>query len=129
MKLILALIMVLLFPVLGWSFTLTQTGVNVQVTYTEPTTQESLGGPTPLNDLASTDISVIDSGTVVQFITVPASAPTGGGSISQDVVVDVQAGEEKTYTFSVVATDLNGNVSTPAEQNILIDRIPPSPVN
>jgi len=126
-KVLLALLLVL-WSTSAWALTLTQTGVNVKVTYTEPTTMESSSGPIPLTDLGSTEIAVSEDGQVSQIVSVPATALTGGGAIVKDVVVSVAVGEEKTLTFSVVAIDINGNVSEEVDEVILIDRIRPSPV-
>ena len=103
--------------------TITQTGVNIHVTYTEPTTTEN---GTPLDDLASTDTVVKDEGlSVVAVHQVLATAPTGGGFVEFDVVVDIPLGQKQTLSVEVTASDLVGNVSQPAVDVILIDREAP----
>ena len=101
----------------------TQTGLNLHVTYDEPTITEN---GTPLDDLAST-LTVVtdDAGVELGRHDEPASALTGGGAIEFDVLVDVPKGAKRELTVSVTALDTVGNESQPATSTILIDREAP----
>ena len=82
-------------------FTVIQTGVNLRVTYTEPTVTEN---NTPLDDLASTTTTVKDQGgNVITTHEEPASALSGGGEVAFDLVVDVPLGQKQTLTVDVTA--------------------------
>ena len=103
-----------------------QSGVNVEVSYKEPTT--SLGG-LPLDDLAYTTIYVVEGEVVIETIEVPAVSVNGGNSINQQVIVDVPRGQIKNLTIIATATDLSGNESDPIDTAIRLDRDPPGQVN
>jgi len=107
----------------AWAVTVTQTGVNLNVTYTEPTLTEN---GTPLDDLQLTDTTAKDGGgNIVATHQEPASALTGGGVISFDLVVDVPLGQKQTLIIEVTASDLVGNRSQPIATNVTIDREAP----
>jgi hypothetical protein len=80
----------------------------VHVSYTEPSVT---AGGSALNDLAKTTI-YYDLGagrTLVKEI--PATKPTGGGHISETIVLPVQTEGEQSVMICVTATDRHGNES------------------
>jgi len=127
MKSLLIALLALPISTSAYALDVTQTGVNLHVTYTEPTTTEN---GTPLDDLATTDATAKDGGgNVVATHQEPASALAGGGAIAFDLVVDVPLGQKQIITVEVTATDLVGNISQPATSIITIDREAPGAPN
>ena len=123
---IITLIFLLLCASVVWAFEITQTGVNLHVTYTEPST--TVNG-TPLDDLATTDTVVKDSsGAILLTHQEPATALTGGGVIAFDLVIDVPLGQKQILTAEVTASDLVGNMSLPVISTVVIDREAPGTV-
>ena len=109
-----------------WALEVTQNDVNLRVVYTEPTvTQQG----TPLDDLAYTTITVMDGTVMLAEMDIPATALTGGGTITQDILFTPVPGEKKTYTVNVTASDTNidpkPNESLPATASVLVDREAP----
>lgn len=104
-------------------------GSQATVSYKEPTTNKN---GSPLTDLANTSIFKTIGGTKTKVLDIPATAPTGGGEISQTIDLAVGADEEVDVTITANATDLGGNSSDPAtdpSKTVRIDNLPPaSPV-
>lgn len=98
----------------------TVTGSEVRVDYVEPITNEDNSN---LTDLSDTRIYADKKNLAV----VPATALTGGGSVSKMVVVPVVGRVEVDVLIEVTATDTSGNESDPASVTIRIDRLPPAP--
>jgi hypothetical protein len=89
--------------------TLTPTGADLTVEYTEPSTNAD--GST-LVDLAKTNVYVkVGNLQEVKGPDVPASSPTGGQVRSTVIAVVVPSGKEADVTITVTATDLSGNES------------------
>jgi len=110
----------------AWALEVTQNDVNLRVVYTEPTvTQQGA----PLDDLAYTTITVMDGTVILAEMDIPATALTGGGTITQDILFTPIPGEKKTYTVEVTASDTNidpkPNESLPATASVLVDREAP----
>ena len=83
----------------------------------------------PLDDLAYTTITVMDGTVMLAEMDIPATALTGGGTITQDILFTPIPGEKKTYTVEVTASDTNidpkPNESLPATASVLVDREAP----
>jgi len=126
MNYVVALLCSLMLSTSAFALEVTQSGVNLQVRYTEPVVTSN---GTPLDDLAYTTITVLDGTAILEEVTVPATALTGGGAIVRDVLFQPIAGQKKTYTIEVTASDTNidpgPNVSLPATSSIIIDREAP----
>lgn len=109
-----------------WALEVTQNDVNLRVVYTEPTVTQK---GAPLDDLAYTTITVMDGTVILAEMDIPATALTGGGTITQDVLFTPIPGEKKTYTVNVTASDTNidpkPNESLPATASVLVDREAP----
>lgn len=87
---------------------------------------------TALTDLAYTNVYYqIGSAPPVRGPQVPASAPSGGGTISTTILVPVAAGSKATITAWVTETDTLGNESAPSTTVTLsVDRLlPKAPTN
>lgn len=81
----------------------------VRVSYTEPST--TVEG-TPLTDLSKTSIYYdLGKGRVLAK-NVPATQATGGGSVSETIVIPIHKKEEQSVKICVTATDQLGNEST-----------------
>ena len=113
-----------------WALEVTQNDVNLRVVYTEPTVTAK---GAPLDDLAYTTITVMDGTVILAEMDIPATALTGGGTITQDVLFTPIPGEKKTYTVEVTASDTNidpkPNESLPATASVLVDREAPGVPN
>jgi len=109
-----------------WALEVTQNDVNLRVVYTEPTVTQK---GAPLDDLAYTTITVMDGTVILAEMDIPATALTGGGTITQDILFTPIPGEKKTYTVEVTASDTNidpkPNESLPATASVLVDREAP----
>ena len=109
-----------------WALEVTQNDVNLRVVYTEPTVTAK---GAPLDDLAYTTITVMDGTVMLAEMDIPATALTGGGTITQDILFTPVPGEKKTYTVNVTASDTNidpkPNESLPATASVLVDREAP----
>lgn len=111
---------------MAWGLTATQSGVNVEVEYKEPTTTVNA---TPLTDLESTNVTILDAvGNPLQSRSIAATSPNGGGAIKETFTVSAPANRETPYTFEVRAVDDNKNASEPKSATIVIDKEPPGPV-
>lgn len=99
------------------------TGIQVTVTYQEPTT--SADGA-PLSDLSHTTIYHNFGGPKVEAARVPATAPTGGGTITQTITIPVPESREADIEIWATATDISGNESTESVRvSKRIDRLAP----
>ena len=81
------------------------------VTYTEPTVNEDV---TPVTDLAYTSIYYDingDGNPPALYVNIPASAPTGGGAVSQILSLNLQ--QTESVQVWATSTDTSGNESTP----------------
>jgi len=109
------------------------TGSNVEATYIEPVNNEpdDAGNITPLTDLGKTTIKFQVQGSAdITTTDVPATAPTGGGSIDQTVVVPALGQKQASVDFWATATDTSGNESVPSAKTTLsIDKLAPMPPN
>ena len=106
---------------------LTNSGVELTLTYVEPTQNED---NSQLEDLHHTSIYYsLDAGiTVVHVIDLPASLMTGGGEIAYSFSVPVVPGQSVDMLVWATATDTSDNMSAPSEKLIMhIDRIAPKP--
>lgn len=111
---------------MAFGLTATQVGVDILVEYGEPTTTVN---DTPLTDLESTNITVLDGvGNPLQSRSVTATSPNGGGAIKETFTVSAPANRETPYTFEVRAIDDNKNPSEPVSTNLIIDKEPPAKV-
>lgn len=111
---------------MAFGLTATQVGVDILVEYGEPDTTVN---DTPLTDLESTNITVLDGvGNPLQSRSVTATSPNGGGAIKEKFTVSAPANRETPYTFEVRAIDDNKNPSEPASTNLVIDKEPPAKV-
>lgn len=114
----------------AYALTLTPTGAEVSVEYTEPdrTAFDDDGLDFPLDDLAKTVIFYdMGSGPVVAK-EVPATSLSGGSNISTTVVVPVVGRRKRDVAFWVIAVDIAGNESGKSTvETIRIDRLPPAP--
>lgn len=102
----------------------TVTPEGIKVEYTEPTTNEN---GTPLTDLAKTTIYYDIGAGPVKAVDVPATAPTGGGAISQVITVTIAENTEVDVQIWATATDLSGNESEKsAIATVRVDSLPPN---
>lgn len=116
-------------PTSAWALTASQIGVSVMIEYDEPTTSiDENGQGVPLDDLATTNISIEFNGSSVMADSISATSPNGGGHIKHIMTVDMLMGQKKVFDVVVVATDESKNVSTPTTTSLLIDRQAPGPV-
>lgn len=108
--LILALVV---WPLAVFAIEVTVNGTQVQVSYEEPTTNKT---GTPLTDLASTTVryAMPPTSAPVGCKTTPASAPTGGATITTTCLVPIVLDQEADVRFTVTASDTTGNVSDPS---------------
>mgnify|MGYP001618843406 CR=1 FL=1 len=107
--------MVLLFLGLttpAWAYIETPTGVDVQVSYTEPTTTE---GGAPLTNLQKTTIYwKLDAG-AESAVDVLAALGTGGAAITKTISVPLAACTAGTVSVQATASNTFGeSVRTPA---------------
>jgi len=116
----------LMWTPLVWGLDATQVSKTLRITYDEPTTNADA---TPLLDLGGTTLRVTADGVDQPIIDVPASAPTGGGSIAQDVTVPFTPNRLVSVDLAVTAYDTSGNVSEIEPLNITLDWLPPGKVN
>jgi hypothetical protein len=105
-----ALCLLLFAPAVSYAVDVTVNGAQVSMTYQEPT-QNKTG--TPLADLGETTgyYQAPPSAPRVPCVTTPASAPTGGRTITALCVVPIFADQEADVRFTVTATDTSGNES------------------
>lgn len=82
--------------------------VTVTVTYTEPTTKAD---GSPLDDLSYTTIYYDEGNGWEEVAVVPASQPTGGADISQQVTIPIPDGTEVDVFVTATATDDANNES------------------
>ena len=111
------------FATTAQAITFTVTGTEVTVGYDEPTQNTDNSA---LTDLDHTTIYYDKGAGPVAEATVPATAPTGGGTITTTITVPVLAGEEADVNFWVTASDQSGNESVPSPViTQRIDRLSP----
>lgn len=106
---------------------LTNNGVELTLTYIEPTQNED---NSQLDDLHHTSIYYsLDAGTTaVHVIDLPASLMTGGGEIAYSFSAPVLPGQSVDMLIWATATDASDNTSAPSERlTKRIDRIAPKP--
>lgn len=102
-----------------------QTGAVMTANYQEPATNED---GSPITDLALTSIYYDMGQGPVKAAEVPASAPTGGGTVTHDIEVPVAPKQEVNVTFWITATDGSGNESAHGNDVVVrIDRLAPAP--
>lgn len=96
----------------AWAYIETPTGVDVQVSYTEPTTTE---GGAPLTTLQKTTIYwKLDAGAETA-LTMLAALGTGGAAITKTISVPLAACTAGTVSVQVTASNTFGeSVRTPA---------------
>lgn len=125
-KVVLCVIMMLLAIAPVMAFEVNVNGVDVTVTYKEPSTNSD---GSALQDLSHTNVyHQLGNGEPVKSANVPAVAATGGGAKEVKIAVPVQAGQEASATFWATATDKSSNESAKsATVNLTIDRLPPAP--
>ena len=123
---VLVAISLLLLASPAWAITFTVSGSIVEGQYTEPTTNAN---GSALTDLAKTNVYYqIPGQSAVKGPNVPASALTGGGTITTSVTVPLVAGQEADVTFWVTASDTSGNESARSPETVeRIDRLSPNP--
>ena len=124
-KILILFCLVLLFATNAWAFTATPTGTEVVVKYTEPTTNAD---GSPLVDLAKTKIYwvIVGSTTPAVTIDVTATKATGGGIISQTLILPIAANKEADVQIWATATYKSGNESGPSvKEAVRVDRLPP----
>ena len=121
----LLLVLLMLWAVPAWALDAQQVSKTLRITYDEPTENADL---TPLADLAETRILVVTDGTPMPEMVIPATAPSGGGSISQDVTVPFTPNTLVNVDIEVTAVDTSGNASEIVPANITIDWLPPGKV-
>jgi len=120
-KLLLTLTAVLFLTGTAQAITATLSGVDITMSYDEPTTNED---GTPLTDLNECRIT---NSFDAQVIKVPATDPTGGGTGVQQVIsIPVSDGQEADIIVDVVACDTSDNCSVPATTTVRIDRLSPA---
>ena len=93
--------------------------------YNEPVL--SADGST-LHDLKQTNINYTKNGVPQPAIVVPATSLAGGGRIDYPLTLALAENESATFTFTVTAQDLTGNISTPNVLSTTVDRVAPQPV-
>lgn len=102
-----------------------QTGTNIKVNYTEPTT--SADG-SPLTDLSKTTVEADSGAGFSEVGSVPASNPNGGGAQSVDFTVPAAPGAVQTIKVVAFAYDLVGNKSISSIEVVLtVDQLAPAP--
>ena len=102
-----------------------QTGSNIQLTFTEPTTNAD---GTPLNDLAKVEITADSGQGPVVVASVPASSPTGGVEQTAQFTVATVDGTTQDVTIVGYAFDIRNNKSLPSAEVVLtIDLLAPAP--
>lgn len=124
-----------LFPISGHALTVTVNGVEVTVTYTEPTENKcdpavGCSTPAPLQDLSHTNVyfELASGGGPQKQPDIPASTTAGGGPVSTTVTVPILEGQEDDVTFWATATDTSGNESDPSNSVVRrFDRLAPAP--
>lgn len=77
----------------------------VTVSYKEPTTKAN---GQPLTNLAKTTIYHDLGKGLIKYKDIPASKPTGGGTIKEKIILAVKEGESLKATICVTATDSQG---------------------
>lgn len=118
MKKVFILLILMLIPLTVSAWDVTVTGVNVTISYTEPTTNEDV---TPLTDLKDCTVFYNIGGGWVTGKIVPASVATGGGSQSTVFEVPITQGMERDVQFKGTCADISGNISK--DSNIVTKRI------
>jgi hypothetical protein len=108
---LIAIISILLLSVIAHAWTVTPTGVQVELKWTEPTQNNN---DTPLTDLKSVRIYDNSSGVMVLREEINASSPTGGGVTTKTVTIPLAPGVVKTVHFYVTAVNTAGLESLPS---------------
>jgi len=108
--------------------TVTVSGTEITSTYNEPTVNSD-NPPTPLTDLSHTTIYIQPENGDGFTVTVPATSPTGGGTIIEKTIVPVGPNAETNVDVWITASDLTGNESIDSiVTTIRIDRLAPAGV-
>jgi len=96
------------------AFDVTVTGTQVNMVYQEPTANKT---GTPLADLAETTgyYAAPITAQPIPCVTTPATARTGGGTITALCVVPIFRDQEADVRFTVTASDLSGNESAASD--------------
>jgi hypothetical protein len=119
MRYLLAALLVLI-ATSSFAITVTPTGTQSTVSYTEPTTNAD---GTPLADLHHCNVyAAPTSGPEIKSADIPASSATGGANKSTTITV----GKGSLYTITASCTDLVGNESA-RTPGVTLDALPPAP--
>lgn len=122
-----AMVFALAISLPAFAVEVTVDGTQVQASYQEPTTNKT---GTPLTDLHHTTLfyAMPPTAAPTSCNTTPASAPTGGATITATCLVPIVRDQEADVRFTVTATDTSGNQSDPS---LAVDRrldfLAPSP--
>lgn len=101
----------------------TVTGVEVTVTYQEPSVNSD---GSPLSDLDHTTVYHNFGGPKVEAARVPATLPVGGGTVTQTITIQVPESTEADVEIWATATDTSGNESAESARVVKrIDRLAP----
>lgn len=126
MRFILALALTLTIASPALAIDFTASGTILTVTYKEPVANVD---NSPLNDLDHTSVYFqVGTGTETKSAAIPATALTGGGSISTQITVPIAQNQSATVTVRATATDKSGNESAKSSPvTKTVDRLPPLP--
>lgn len=99
--------------------------VRLRAQFDEPTTSVNNSA---LTDLKHTTVyGRANGGPVVALITNPATSPSGGGSVSLDILVNAPSGVVTGWEFWATATDITGNEGPSSNiVSLSIDRVGPA---
>lgn len=123
-KILFCLILLLALTTYANAFTVTQSGAIVHANYVEPSTNTD---GSLLDDLDHISIYYNAGQGDIKALDVPATAPSGGSSMSADVTVPIKDGQQANVDFWATAVDTSGNESAPSPKTTLrIDRLAPS---
>lgn len=102
----------------------TLTGSEITINYSEPTTNKN---GSALGDLEKTSIYTQIGADVVKQKEVPATSVSGGGAVSEKIVVAVSEDAEVDVAVWATASDKVGNESIPSQVfTVRIDHLAPS---
>ena len=128
MKHLLVLVAFFSMTSFSWACSSVMASTQVNIAYVEPTLTEN---NQPLTNLASTRILIYQELDMVLLadISIPASSPSGGGSIYETFDADVSAGGMLTLVVKVYAVNSEGAESPIMEECVVIDRGAPQGVS
>ena len=117
-KLLLALLFIAMSISPVYALTVTATGVDLTVSYTEPATNvnDSL-----ITDADHTSIYFDIGAGTVKALDVPATSINSGGEIVQNISIPIIDGQESDVSVWATSSDISGNESD--KSNIIIIRI------